>query len=83
MGSKEIKPFTESELRYRKFQKKSVVAASNLKKGETITRDKVSFIRNTNPGIAPSYFEELVLGKILTSDVKQFENLSAEILSDK
>ncbi|HLG02696.1 MAG TPA: N-acetylneuraminate synthase family protein, partial [Bacteroidia bacterium] len=33
-GSKKLRPFTESDIRYRKFQKKSVVAARAIKAGE-------------------------------------------------
>ncbi len=83
VGSKEIKPFSESELRYRKFQKKSIVASRALKVGEIITRDMVSFIRNTDPGLAPRYFEDSVNGKIVTKDIEIFENLSVEFLSNK
>lgn len=80
IGSKEIKPFTESELRYRKFQKKSIVASRNLKSGEVITREMVSFIRNVEPGIAPRYFDESVDGKVLTKDIAQFENITENCL---
>ena len=45
-----------------------------------MTRDMVSFIRNTYPGLAPRYFEELVLGKKTTKDFKKFENLVVENL---
>lgn len=83
LGSKEIKPFTESELRYRKFQKKSIVASRALKAGEVISRDMVSFIRNTDPGMAPRYFQDLVNGKTLIRDVEQFENISEDILMIK
>ncbi len=72
-GSSEVKPFSESELKYRKFQKKSVVAAMDLKSGEIITRDKVSFIRNENPGIPPSEFT-LIEGKILIKNIEKFKN---------
>lgn len=77
-GTKEIRPFSESELRYRKFQKKSIVAAKQIKKGEVITREHVRFIRNTNPGIAPRYFDELVAGKTAARDIEQFENIDEQ-----
>ena len=78
-GSAEIKPFTESELKYRKFQKKSIVAATDLKVGDIITREKVNFIRNENPGLAPSTFNE-VKGKKLNKNISKFHNISAEDL---
>lgn len=76
-GSSEVKPFTESELKYRKFQKKSVVAALDLKAGEEITREKVNFIRNENPGLPPSEFKN-ILGKKLKKDINKFHNLNSE-----
>jgi sialic acid synthase SpsE len=80
VGSKEIKPFTESELRYRKFQKKSIVASRDLKSGEVITREMISFIRNVEPGIAPRYFDDAVKGKVLTKDIARFENITENCL---
>ncbi|MDA7803425.1 N-acetylneuraminate synthase family protein [Crocinitomix sp.] len=73
-GVAEIKEFSESDLKYRKFQKKGIVAARNLAIGETITRDKVSFIRNEVPGVAPIDFPNLD-GKVLTKAIKQFDNI--------
>jgi sialic acid synthase SpsE len=74
-GSKEIKPFSESELRYRKFQKKSVVAAREIKKGEKISRSNIAFIRNTEPGIAPISFS-LVDGLTAKTDIPLFKNIN-------
>lgn len=82
-GTKEIKPFSESELRYRKFQKKGVVAARPIREGEVIDRSMVSFIRNVEPGLAPNFFEGLVNGKKATKSFEKFENISTEFLSDK
>jgi sialic acid synthase SpsE len=76
-GSSEVKPFTESELKYRKFQKKSVVAAIDLKAGEIISREKVNFIRNENPGLPPSDFS-LINGKKLIRDVQKYHNIMTE-----
>lgn len=74
LGIAEIKPFSESDLKYRKFQKKSIVAAQDLDAGEVISRDKVLFLRNQVPGIAPIRFEELENRKINRS-LKKFENI--------
>lgn len=76
-GSREIKPFTESDLKYRKFQKKSVVAARDLAAGEALTRNDVSFIRNTNPGVPPVEFPTLE-GKRTKRPIKAFENIVVE-----
>jgi N,N'-diacetyllegionaminate synthase len=74
MGKAEIKPFTESDLKYRKFQKKSIVASSDLKAGEVISREKVRFLRNSVPGISPIEFNKLE-NKKLRSDKIIFENI--------
>lgn len=74
-GVAEIKEFSESDLKYRKFQKKGIVAAHDLKIGDVVTRDKVLFIRNEIPGIAP--IDLLLLeGKSLTKSVAKFENIT-------
>jgi sialic acid synthase SpsE len=73
-GTKSIRPFTESDIRYRKFQKKSVVSAHAIKAGQTITRADVSFIRNVEPGLPPNKFPE-VEGKKAKRDFQPFENI--------
>ena len=74
IGSAEVKPFSESELRYRKFQKKSIVAARLIKKGEKISRQDVRFIRNVEPGLPPSQFQDLE-GKTAASDIQPYQNI--------
>ena len=74
MGTAEIKPFSESDLKYRKFQKKSIVCATDLKQGEIITRDKVLFIRNKEPGIPPINFDE-VKGKRTKHALVKYQNI--------
>ncbi len=71
-GSREIREFSESDINYRRFQKKSVVAARNLTAGTTIDRNSVLFIRAVEEGIAPAQFN-LVDGKTLKQDVQQFD----------
>jgi len=78
-GTSEVKPFTESELKYRKFQKKSIVAAVDLKAGEIITRDKVRFIRNENPGLSPAEFQS-ILGRQIKSYILKFQNIYGDQL---
>lgn len=77
LGVSEIKPFSESDLKYRKFQKKSIVAAENLEAGDVITRDKVRFLRNEVPGIAPIELDK-VLNKTLKHSIKKFDNILVE-----
>jgi sialic acid synthase SpsE len=73
-GTRELRPFTESDIRYRKFQKKSVVAAEGIKAGQTINRENVRFIRNVEPGLAPINFPDIE-GKKAKRDFQPFENI--------
>lgn len=77
LGVAEKSEFTESDLRYRKFQKKSIVADRHIKAGEVLSRDMVRFIRNREPGIPPSELKTL-LGKKLARDVEHLSNLAPE-----
>jgi N,N'-diacetyllegionaminate synthase len=67
LGSAEIRPFNESDINYRKFQKKSIVAARALRQGETLTRDMVAFLRTGQPGLPPREWARLQ-GKPLARD---------------
>lgn len=78
-GSKEPKPFTESELKYRKFQKKSIIATRDLKKGDVLNREDVYFSRNNEVGIPPTQFPKME-GQTLKRDIDQYENLKLEDL---
>ena len=79
LGSKFIKTLSESDLKYRKFQKKSMVAAEDLKSGATLQKEHLLFIRNAEPGMPPSDLEQ-VLGKTLKTDLQKFENISLKHL---
>jgi N,N'-diacetyllegionaminate synthase len=77
LGEKDASVFTESNLRYRKFQKKSIVASRLIQIGERITREDVKFIRNVEPGLAPVEFD-LVNGKTAKSNIAAFQNILAD-----
>ena len=74
-GSQIETDFTQSDLKYRKFQKKSVVAARELLVGMNIRREDVTFLRNDVPGLAPSAFKSLE-GKTLNRNIKKFQNIT-------
>lgn len=74
LGTKEELPFTASDLKYRKFQKKSVVAARDISAGEVLKREDVLFIRNVEPGIPPKDFN-LIEGKTITVGIDRFQNI--------
>jgi len=73
IGSKEIRDFSEGELEYRAYCKKSIVAKNYIPKGSKITRENVMFLRN-NPGIPPDKFKEIE-GKIVKNDIKKYYNI--------
>lgn len=75
LGSNEEKAFSESDLRYRKFQKKSIVAARELNEGDLITREDVLFIRNVEPGLPPDGFD-LINSKKLKVAMSKFQNIN-------
>ena len=77
MGSCMPQPLTESDIKYRNFQKKSIVAIKNLKKGDTISREDVAFMRSKIAGLPPTLFAE-IKGKIVTQAINQFEPISKE-----
>lgn len=73
-GSKNIKAFSESEIMYRKFQKKSIVAARDILKGEKIVREDVTFLRNKEPGLSPDKLA-FVIGKKIIRNINRNDNL--------
>lgn len=53
LGTDQIRSLTESDIAYRKFQKKSIVAAMAIPAGDVITREKIAFLRIGIPALAP------------------------------
>jgi len=78
-GSKEPRPFGASELKYRKFQKKSIISKHALTKGQAVQRSDVFFSRNNEVGIPPTAFPEME-GKKLNRNLEAYENLKWEDL---
>ena len=75
LGTDQVKALTESDRRYRRFQKKSIVAACSIPAGEVISRDKVAFLRSdTAPGLSTLHLPEL-LDKRARRDIEQFEQI--------
>jgi len=75
IGSMHIRNFTEGELKYRTYSKKSIVAKIDIPKGTKILRENIEFLRNEQPGIPPDKFNE-IQGKIAKRDIKQYHNLT-------
>lgn len=66
------RPFTKQEIRYREFQKKSIVLSKNISKGSIISSDDITFMRAEKLGLPPNK-ANLVIGKSLLKDSKAFE----------
>jgi sialic acid synthase SpsE len=73
MGNRILQPLSQSEKRYRSFMKKNIVAARDLKKGDILTDDSISFKRSENGVTGDHYYE--FLNRILTIDVKKDQNI--------
>jgi len=70
-GKAESKPFSADELKYRKFQKKSIVAARDLKAGTTLLEKDINFLRAAELGLAPNQAKK-ILGKTIKQDISIF-----------
>ncbi len=82
LGPYEMPPLSEGDYRYRRFQKKKMVAARDLEKGTAIGRDDVKFLRTgTDHGLSPADFDA-VQGTVLQRAVSQFDVIVAEDLQD-
>lgn len=71
-GSSDIRPFTKEELRYREFQKKSIVVTKDMKKGSILNLSDISFMRAEKLGYAPDKLE-MIIGKKLLKDKSAFD----------
>lgn len=81
LGSDEIKEFSESDMKYRKFQKKSITAACTIPEGSEITRDKILFLRNDTPGLSPMDLPD-ILGKKAKKQIDRFEQIQLHNMID-
>jgi sialic acid synthase SpsE len=81
LGTDQIRPLTESDLTYRKFQKKSIVAATAITAGDVITREKVAFLRTGVPALAPGQLSA-VLGKRMRRNIHAYEPVVLDDLED-
>ncbi len=83
LGSAEYTGLTENELKYRAFQKKKIIAATDLPAQTPLTRDKVIFIRtNDGQGVSPSCFSSME-GRILTHSISRYSPVLPDDLSDE
>ena len=79
-GEKVPRPFSESETKYREFQKKTIVAKCQIRAGEEITSDNICFMRAETLNFTPDRVSE-VLGKKASSAISRYEVLTNEHFS--
>lgn len=77
LGPYDEQPFSEGDLKYRRFQKKSLVAARDLDAGHVLGADDVMFLRvqGEQEGIAPIDFAEKAEGKKLAHAMTKFAQI--------
>jgi N-acetylneuraminate synthase/N,N'-diacetyllegionaminate synthase len=73
LGNSIIKP-TPKEMEMRKMARRSIIASKEIKKGDTITRDMISFKR---PGTGlPPKFKDYLIGKMAKIEIKKNEQIT-------
>ena len=60
MGVATPRPFSEAELRYRQYSKKSIVAVHGLAPGQTIGAEDLRFMRAPESGLPPDRIDQVV-----------------------
>ena len=71
------RPFSEDEIRYRNYARKSAVAARDLPAGVRVTRDDLAFMRAGSLGIPPDRSRDLI-GKRTRSSIAQYSLIREE-----
>ncbi len=78
LGNQELSKFSKYEEEYRSYVRKRIVAEKEIKKGELITQENISFKRSEK-GIFPSE-KDLIIGKKAIKDIKKDEPLSKKVV---
>ncbi len=81
LGPSRLQTFQEHDWKYRRFQKKYIVASCQIPKGTVLTRDKIVFLRGVKPGISPMKYKNL-LGKKTLTKIEPFQPIHFDDLSD-
>jgi len=71
-GSSIPKPFSEQEHRYRKYSKKSLVAARTLEEERVINKEDLMIMRAVDLGLPPDQSKRLI-GKKLKNKIEQYQ----------
>jgi len=82
LGPAQVQPLTASDQKYRRFQKKSVVAVKAIPAGSKITRAQVAFLRaqGDEAGMSPMKFGEIE-GRTAARDIQQWAQITPADLS--
>ncbi len=79
-GDPRPRPFTPEEVKYREFQKKSIVASRDIVMGTVLTEDDIVFMRAEELGISPDRYET-VIGRTTTQAIEAYRPLLEKDLS--
>ena len=79
-GMANPRSFTDDEIKYREFQKKSIVAASDLPKGSILRSSDLVFMRAEILGFSPSQVDAVV-GKTLLQALSAFDTITEDRIS--
>lgn len=84
LGAYDEQPFSEGDKKYRRFQKKSLVAGRDLEEGHQLTADDVLFLRvqGEEEGIAPIDFGAKAEGKKLVSAIVKYDQILPSHVTD-
>ena len=80
MGSGIPRPFSEDEQRYRRYSKKSIVAARDLEAGHVLEAADLLFMRTGELGLPPADLPRL-LNRSVARRIAKFERLMVADLS--
>ena len=83
LGPAHLPPPSEGDERYRRFQKKSIVAARDIPAGAALTRADVSFLRaqGAEAGLSPMKFAAIA-GQKTTRAIAKWEQITRADLKD-
>lgn len=74
-GSSIPRPFSDDEIKYREFQKKSIVATRDLPAGTELAYEDLTFMRAESLGLPPDKLE-MIIGRTARRDIPAFQSLS-------
>lgn len=79
LGDSKLMPLLDVDREYRRFQKKSIVASTDLKKGTLLRKEHVRFLRTMqdDEGIAPLHFYKIE-GKTLTKNIPAYTPITLD-----